>query len=481
MGTTVSTSAGTLRGTREGDVAVFRGVPYAAPPVGELRFRPPQPMTPWTDERAADRSGLAPVQTAPPFQYVPGLDIYAGLGPVGEDCLHLNVFTPDADGARRPVLVWIPGGAFIRGAGSQPVYDGALLAREADVVVVTINYRLGALGFLLTEEEGTSNLGLRDQVAALRWVRDNIATFGGDPDLVTVFGESAGAISVGCLLVAPEAAGLFRRAIGQSGLGRPVATPELAQECAETFRAAVGEASGERLRELPVERLLEAQTRTVLALLARYGISGGFQPWVDGDLLPQQQVPAALAGRTADVEVLAGWNAQEMALWRVLDPELGALDEAGLLRRAQERWGPLGRELVTLRRTASAELSPTEVWESVTTDVEFGWPTQSFTTASARAGRCVRQYRFAWRSPVPGLGACHFLEVPFVFGTLDGPGVASVVGRTPETEALSAAVRRAWTSFARDGVPALDGQTWPPAAPSGPTLVLDGDGPRLEG
>ena len=478
MGTAVQTPAGTLRGAREGDVVVFRGVPYAASPVGELRFRPPQPVTPWTGERAALAPGLAPVQTAPPFQYVPGLDIYAGLGPVGEDCLSLNVWTPEADGQRRPVLVWIPGGAFIRGAGSQPVYDGALLAAEADVVVVTVNYRLGALGFLPLGQEGASNLGLRDQIAALRWVRDSIAAFGGDPDAVTVFGESAGAVSIGCLLAAPQAAGLFTRAIAQSGIGRAAAPPEMAQECAETFLGELGERVPERLVELPVERLLEAQSRTVLALLARYGVSGGFQPWLDDDLLPQQPVAAALAGRTADVALLAGWNAQEMALWRVLDPELAGLDEPGLFRR--QPWGPLGRELITLRRAAAPQLSATAVWESVTTDVEFGWPTQSFAAASSHAGRSTRVYRFDWPSRVPGLGACHFLEVPFVFGTLDGPGVDAVVGRTAETEALSAAVRRAWTSFARSGTPELPAQSWPEYRPGGEIAVFDAGGVRLE-
>ncbi|MDP9497251.1 MAG: carboxylesterase family protein [Actinomycetota bacterium] len=478
--TTVQTGAGALRGAHEGDVLVFRGVPYAAPPVGDLRFRPPQPVAPWDGERDATRAGLAPVQTAPPFQYVPGLDIYAGLGPVGEDCLYLNVWTPAAEGAGRPVLVWVPGGAFIRGAGSQPVYDGALLAREADVVVVTINYRLGALGFLLGEDEGAGNLGLRDQIAALRWVRDNAAAFGGDPDQVTVLGESAGAISVGCLLVAPEARGLFRRAVGQSGIGRAVATPELAQECRDTYLAEVGETSLARLRELPVERLLEAQTRTVLALLLRYGISGGFQPWVDGDLLPEQPVPAALAGRTAEVPLLAGWNAHEMALWRVLDPELAGLNEAGLFRRAEDRYGVLGRELVTLRRTQSPDLSPTLLWESVTTDVEFGWPTRSLAAAGAHAGRQVHLYRFEWAAPVPDLGACHFLEVPFVFGTLDAPGVGTVAPRTAETEALSATVRRAWTTFARTGTPELPDGAWPVAGTDGPVVVLDGHGARRQ-
>jgi len=255
----VETQSGWVRGTRRGGVLAFRGIPYAAPPLGRLRLRPPEPPAPWAGVRDARASGAGAPQ---PVSTLGGMfSRIAGPAATSEDCLTLDVATPAADGARRPVLVWIHGGAFVMGAGSALVYGGAGLARRGDVVVVTLNYRLGALGWLALGDVApgagfAANLGLRDQLAALEWVQRNIAAFGGDPDNVTVFGESAGAMSVGALLGAPRARGLFARAIAQSGAADHCSSRDEAARVARAFLRALGLAPDEaaKLADVPSRR-----------------------------------------------------------------------------------------------------------------------------------------------------------------------------------------------------------------------------------
>jgi len=224
MSTTVQTAAGEVEGRVEGDLQVFRGIPYAQAPVGELRFEPPRRIEHYPQRVSASAFAPSPAQSPPMLVVAPGVDIFAGIEEKSEDCLAVNVWTPGTSGSR-PVMVFVYGGSFVRGSSAQVAYDGARIAREGDVVVVTLNYRLGALGFLDLDLPGwQTNLGLRDQLAALEWVRDNVAGFGGDPARVTVFGESAGAISISSLLASPASRGLFQRAIMQSGGGREVAT-----------------------------------------------------------------------------------------------------------------------------------------------------------------------------------------------------------------------------------------------------------------
>ena len=265
----VETRRGTVRGLAERGVAVFRGIPFARPPVGPLRFGPPAPLEPWTGARDATRFGPSASQNGALIGPVMSL----GIGRTGEDCLYLNVWTPGADRRRRPVLVWIHGGAFVLGAGSQMLYDGSALARRGDVVIVTINYRLGAFGFLRLRDRfgprlpATGNEGLLDQVAALEWVRDEIEAFGGDPDRVTIFGESAGAMSCATLLAVPRARGLFHRVILQSGAANFVWPREIAARLADHVIDELGTASPEALRALPPERLLAVQRRFFMDLL----------------------------------------------------------------------------------------------------------------------------------------------------------------------------------------------------------------------
>ncbi|HWN16827.1 MAG TPA: carboxylesterase family protein, partial [Candidatus Dormibacteraeota bacterium] len=263
MDVLVETRRGRVRGLAEAGLAVFRGIPYARPPVGPRRFGPPEPPEAWTGTHDATRYG----SSAPQNGALIGPIMSLGIGRTSEDCLYLNIWTPAADRRRRPVLVWIHGGAFLLGSGSQMLYDGATLARRGDVVVVTINYRLGAFGFLRLRDRfgqrlpATGNEGLLDQVAALTWVRDEIEAFGGDPGQVTIFGESAGSMSCATLLGLPRAHGLFHRAILQSGGANFVWPREIATELSDHVLDELAVASPEALQNLGADRILEVQRR----------------------------------------------------------------------------------------------------------------------------------------------------------------------------------------------------------------------------
>ncbi|HVH07015.1 MAG TPA: carboxylesterase family protein [Myxococcota bacterium] len=463
-------SLGTLRGSIERGVLAFRGIPYAAPPVAALRFEAPAPPAPWGDERDATRFGSVAPQRPDPL--VRQLGLYPE-GAQAEDCLTLNVWTP-ATSSRRPVLVWLHGGAFIGGTANVPLYDGARLAGEGDVVVVTVNYRVGALGFLALGPDRT-NVGLKDQVAALRFVRREIAAFGGDPANVTVFGESAGAGSLCALLAMPSARGLFRRGIVQSAAPEGVLTAEEGAERAAKLLAKLGLDAGARdaLRAVPVAALLDAQD----AMNAEGPHAKGmlFMPVVDGAVLPRTPLEAVRAGLAHDVELLVGTTQDEMRLYvltglgdRVTDALLplivaaqlaGAADPAAEARLRVER---AKRELAA----RGAPVEPADVFFEVQTDLSLRGPSEALAAAHARHGRRTFVYRFGWRSPLASgaVGACHTVDLPFVFGTLDAPGMAELAGSGPEAEALSANVRAAWVAFARTGNPSHPGiGEWPPA------------------
>ncbi|HET6303159.1 MAG TPA: carboxylesterase family protein, partial [Myxococcota bacterium] len=320
MNPVVETSVGRIEGLAEPGVQVFRGIPFAAPPVGALRFRAPQAPEPWTGVREATRFGPpAPQAPSPVMRMLGGHDELRW----SEECLTLNVWTPAADRGRRPVLVWIHGGAFTTGSGGFPIYDGSSLARRGDVVVVTINYRLGALGFLalpaFEQEEGNvvGNFGLLDQMRALEWVRENAESFGGDPGNVTVFGESAGAMSLGALLGAPAACGLFRAAILQSGAAHNVSDAEQGERVAHVFAKELGVDPSDlrRLREAPAAAILEAQVRSVNALWGQVrGLA--FQPVLDGRTLPRPPLDVVREGGARGVDLLVGTNLEEYKLYR---------------------------------------------------------------------------------------------------------------------------------------------------------------------
>ena len=468
MTTQVETRSGRVQGALAGGLHVFRGIPYARPPVGPRRFRAPEPEAPWTGVRDATRPGTSAPQRPMQIPIMP-----FDVGTQDEDCLYLNVWTPGLDGAR-PVLVWIHGGAFTIGSGSQSIYEASRLARRGDVVVVTINYRLGALGFLHladllgAEYAGSGNLGILDQVAALAWVRDNIASFGGDPRNVTIFGESAGGMSVGTLLGTPAARGLFARAIPQSGAAHNAHSREVAADLAERLLAALGVARADagRLRELPPERLLAGQDQVALGWLGR-GAGLAFQPVVDGAVLPQPPIDAVRGGLSRGVRVLVGATRDEWNLFGLMDPALAALDESGLARRLQRTLGERAGQLAEAYRSARRGRLPTDprsLFLAIETDRVFRIPAVRLAEAQSEHGSDVYKYLFTWESPFLGdmLGACHGIDVPFVFGHVDLPGSDKFVGSGPGVRALADITMDAWLGFAREGDPGHAGLgSWP--------------------
>jgi para-nitrobenzyl esterase len=458
----VTTTHGKLRGTREAGLAIFRGIPFAAPPLGALRFAPPEPAAPWAGVRDAAQFGPSAPQLPIPFDLIAGMDV----GATDEDCLFLNVFTPAADGGRRPVLVWIHGGAFTIGSGSQRMYDARPLVRRGDVVVVTLNYRLGALGFLALEGEGARpNPGLLDQLAALRFVRENAAAFGGDPTNVTVFGESAGGMSVGCLLGMPGAQGLFERAVPMSGAAHTVNSAEAAAQVRADFCRELGARDGDvaALRAAPVEAILAAQARCEAAYLG-HPLRMGFRPCVDGSALPVRPIEAIRAGSAREVDVLVGATRDEWRLFALMDPALRELNEAGLLRRLEARTPGHEARILAAYRGARPGASPAELFSAIESDRLFRIPALRLAEAQSAHRERTFAYLFTWESPLFGgrLGACHGIDVPFVFDLIGTPGAEKFAGSGPEAEALGRAASGAWLAFARSGSPGHAGlPAWP--------------------
>ncbi len=360
-------------------------------------------------------------------------------------------------------MVWLHGGGFTIGAGSEPWYDGARLARRGDVVVVTLNYRLGLFGSLHAPAvlgpgwDGDANCGLRDQLAALDWVGAHIASFGGDPGNVTLFGESAGAMSVGALLGCPAAGGRFRRAIAQSGAAHNVAPADAGEVLADRLlrRLELTPATAHRLTELALEPLLVAQ---MAAELEGWSDPGGhhlpFAPVVDGDLLTRAPLPAIAAGGAAGVDVLVGTNADEWNLFQFLDPDVGGLDERGFQRRCEALYPGEGADLAAAYRDARPRADAWRRWLALRTDWAFAVPAERLAAAHAPHGR-TWTYRFTWASPAfdGGLGACHALELPFVFDTHEVGSTATFTGSGPAVQRLTGVIQDAWTSFARTGSP----------------------------
>ena len=477
MKSTVSTQSGRVEGERSHGIEAFKGIPYARPPVGPLRFQAPERMKRWRGVRDATSYGPAAPQIGPVNRLIRSV-IGATGSKQSQDCLYLNVWTPACDGKRRPVMVWIHGGAFILGSGSTPIYTGWRLAERGDVVVVTINYRLGALGFLNWHAlvDGTArppaNLGLRDQVAALEWVRDNIEGFGGDPENVTVFGESAGAMSTATLLAVPRAKGLFHRVILQSGAAHNVSSPEAAARVGEQFVEAL-HISGppeRELVELSVTELMRAQVRTS----ARVGLEDGvmaWQPCVDGDLIPEQPIPEIDAGRGADVPMLIGTNRDEFKLFMVSDRI--RLDDQILSERFRrlipdvdaEGESLADRALETYKRVLGPRArQAAERWCVFQGDRIFHYPATRLAELHSNRVRQTYSYLFEWTPPIinRALGSCHGIELPFVFGGVRMSLMRVGLVANPSAQKLCDQIQDAWIAFARTGDPAHAGlPEWP--------------------
>ena len=456
---------GRLEGVRRRAGLVFRGVPYAAAPVGALRFRAPQPVAPWPGVRPATQFGHNAPQLGA-MNWLVRQVVGAAGGRQSEDCLSLNVWTPALDGKRRAVLVFVHGGAFVLGSGSTPLYSGARLSERGDVVVVTLNYRLGALGSLALRDvlpdgaDSDTNLGLRDQVAALEWVRANIDAFGGDPEQVTVFGESAGAMSLGSLLGSPRARGLFRRAILQSGAAHNVSTAEQARRVAEEYLAQLGPwgQSLAKLREAPLGELLRAQGATSAALMRELG-GLPFQPSVDGDVLPAPPLEALARGAASEVALLAGTNSDEWKLFMLGDLGARRMDEAALRRRFERSLAGAHVERA-VRAYARAPLArepeaPHERWSAFQSDRIFHWPAARLLDLHATHSPETYAYRFDWAPPLTRarIGSCHGIELPFVFGAILEPWARPFAGAAAGSRKLAHRVQEAWLAFAKTGHP----------------------------
>ena len=465
MQTIVRTRQGAVQGSTADGVAAFKGIPYAAPPFGANRFEPPRPVEPWEGVREALTYG----PTVPKASYFAPFDaLLSEVVIPGEDCLNLNIWSPDLGQANLPVMVWIHGGAFTNGSGSMPTCDGTRFARDG-VVCVTINYRLGADGFLALGD-GIANLGLLDQIAALTWVQENIVAFGGDPTNVTIFGVSSGGMSAATLMTMPRAAGLFRRAIAQSGAGHYVLAPATAQRIGQYLAEKLGvEPTRQALGTVPIDRLVQAQRELSTELFsnpdpARWGEAAAnlmpFEPVIDGDLLPARPIDALAAGAGANIDVLVGSNAEEFRLYLVPTGTIDAVTEQMLSRTVTAYGLPVAETLATYRATRQ-DATPGDLLAAIRTDWFYRLPAIRLAEAHVRQGAgATYMYEFAWQPPTyeGRLGACHALEYPFVFDNLDKKGyqgylgVVLLLGPNPPQQ-VADAMHAAWVAFATSGDP----------------------------
>jgi para-nitrobenzyl esterase len=446
----VEAGSGKLRGRRQNGVEAFCGVPYAAAPIGSHRFKAPRPITPWAGVRDASERGPICPQTPSRLRFAMG-DFAARQD---EDCLHVTVWTPKADNGRRPVLVWLHGGAYMSGAGAIDWYSGETLAREGDLVVVGVNYRVGALGFLYRPGWSAGNLGLLDQQAALEWIRDNIAAFGGDPGNVTLWGQSAGAQSITFLLARPQTRGLFRRAILQSPpFGSLPRLPEAGVAMAEKFAASLGfdssAATEQKLSQVPLDALFAAQAAAG-AQAAKDTQRGGlpsppFWPVGDGVIVPTlEQYAAAMADAAQHADVMIGTTREEMCVFFAYNPAVQGLEKAPIPASDGER--------LKARRPAA---TATQLFSDYSTEQVFLDGSVQWAINAADAGRRTYLYQFDWPSPDRKLESCHCLDLPFVFGTREAFADAPMLkdADNSDIDALSTVMRASWIAFTRSGDP----------------------------
>jgi len=450
---TLETKSGRVRGVALAGCRAFLGVPYAEAPTGKARFRAPSAPTPWTGERDGRERGADMIQFGDGRHFFDYED-----RPQSEDALTVNVWTPELAPARRPIMVFVHGGGFALGGGSRLLYDGQALTRDGDVVVVTINYRLGPLGLLahpslaVGDGDACGNWAILDQIAALRWVQEHAAAIGGDPDRVTLFGESAGSVSVGILCAIPQARGLFQSAIMQSGAPRTIPF-EQALRATRALCDAAGVASDDpsALRTRDVDALVEASPAW-LALATRNGYA--LRPTVDGVVLPEQPLELAAKGNTREIELVVGTNRDELNMYAG-DPGFRTIDASTL----RERVGAIAGDdhdpakLVDVYREARAERGEgTEPWQimaAILTDAFVRRDSLRFLERHVENGGAGHAYLVDWASPTPDLGSCHGIELPFCFGTLEtAPGMPKFAGEGETARALASRMVGAWSAFA---------------------------------
>jgi para-nitrobenzyl esterase len=458
---TAETVCGPVRGEAGDGIAVFRGIPYGALTGGGARFMPPEPPPRWGGPRDCTRFGDQCPQL--PLPQGPLWSSWAVNTGETEDCLALNVWTPGVgDGKKRPVMVWLHGGAYSQGSGSLLVNDGTRLVQRGDVVVVTVNHRLNVFGYLYLADIGgdkyadSGNIGQLDLIAALSWVRDNIEAFGGDPARVTIFGESGGGGKVCNLLATPAAKGLFHRAIIQSGPALRSLSPEKASAAAQAVMAALGASKADAVQAAPADRLLDA--------LKKASQDPGFRlgPVVDGRSLPRDPFTPDAPSASADVPVIVGYNATETTILAPLPPGLD-LDWPGLKDRlAPTLGGADADQLIAGFRRLRPDASPTDLFYIVTTDSGMGEGSIALAERKSAAGAApAYMYRLEFETPVGGLRSPHVLDVPLVFDNV-AKAPSLLGGAAADAQKVADQMASAWIAFARTGSPNAPGlASWP--------------------
>jgi para-nitrobenzyl esterase len=478
------TAFGRVRGMDVDGIKTFKGIPYGASTAGRNRFMPPQDPAKWTGVRDALEYGPSAPQREPGVEPAASRSVAsAGLPPEGEDCLVLNIWTPGIDGAKRPVMLWCHGGAFATGSGSSPGTDGANLARRGDVVVVSINHRLNVLGFTYLgdlvsgggPELGVSgDVGMLDIVHALKWVRANIAEFGGDQDTVTVFGQSGGGRKVATLLAMPAAKGLFHRAIIESGATMKLVERDQAARVARELATTLGSSAPtlSELQAIPLDRLMSAYFATVRRMNVDQ-MTMGFSPTVDGAAVPSHPFHPTAADVSADVPLIIGSTRTELT--SQTDDAAFSLDEAEMRARIEERVGAASGAIIDIYDKANPNATPSELYFLIASDHQYGAPVMKIAERRARLSKGpVYLYYFRWETPVDGgrLKSPHTIEIPFVF---DNVKTSRMTADAPDAPALADKVSDAWIAFARTGDPNTPKlPRWPAFdADERPTMVFD--------
>lgn len=453
----VETTVGPVRGKTFSGGTAFLGIPYAAPPIGTRRFRPPEPVAAWREVRDATQAGPIPPQLPSRLARIMGdYDL-----PQSEDCLTLNVWTPASDGKPLPVMVWFHGGAFTSGAGQVPWYSGEAFARRGNIVVVTVSYRLGPLGFLCLPGVADGNMGLFDQRAALQWIAANVARFGGDSGNITVSGQSAGARS-GLMLMSDNTVNdLFHRAILMSGpLGLPPTSAESVARAGVEFALAleVDPRDATRMQAVPVDRLL----KTAAALAQKNRSFGNsrlpFDTVADGKFISADPAAAAMRGRGIAIDVLVGTTRDESAAHLIFDGEASEASEDRVRAAARDWLGGMADDRVSELKRLWPGATPYKLLVQLVTDFVFLEGTIAFAEARAAHGRPAYLYRFDWQSPLPRLGACHCIDLPFAFHNFDNwPDAPMLAGGNRATmTGLADAMQDTFVSFIRGGNPNCD-------------------------